>query len=100
MPIRSLAAVAVMAFVVTGCTRNEDRSSASAATLGPGSAPADKSSISVKGSDTMVILGQRWAETYMKDNPGVTVQVTGGGRVPASPRSSTAPPTSASRAAR
>jgi phosphate transport system substrate-binding protein len=27
----------------------------------------------------MVILGQRWAEEYMKRNPGVTVQVTGGG---------------------
>jgi phosphate transport system substrate-binding protein len=27
----------------------------------------------------MVILGQRWAETYMKQNAGVTIQVTGGG---------------------
>jgi phosphate transport system substrate-binding protein len=27
----------------------------------------------------MVILGQRWAEEYMKANPGTTVQVTGGG---------------------
>ena len=35
--------------------------------------------ITVKGSDTMVILGQRWAETYMKEHPGVTIQVTGGG---------------------
>ncbi len=35
--------------------------------------------ISIKGSDTMVLLGQRWAETYMKTNPGVTIQVTGGG---------------------
>ncbi len=35
--------------------------------------------ITIKGSDTMVILGQRWAETYMKHNPGVQVQVTGGG---------------------
>jgi phosphate transport system substrate-binding protein len=33
----------------------------------------------MKGSDTMVILGQRWAETYMKENPEVTIQVTGGG---------------------
>jgi phosphate transport system substrate-binding protein len=40
---------------------------------------ADKQSITVKGSDTMVILGQRWAEEYMKANPGTTVQVTGGG---------------------
>jgi phosphate transport system substrate-binding protein len=35
--------------------------------------------ITVKGSDTMVILGQKWAEAYMKSHPGTTVQVTGGG---------------------
>ena len=35
--------------------------------------------ITVKGSDTMVILGQRWAEVYMNQNPGVVIQVTGGG---------------------
>ena len=35
--------------------------------------------ITIKGSDTMVILGQRWAETYMHHHPGITVQVTGGG---------------------
>jgi len=35
--------------------------------------------ITVKGSDTMVILGQRWAEEYMKEKQDVTIQVTGGG---------------------
>jgi phosphate transport system substrate-binding protein len=35
--------------------------------------------ITVKGSDTMVILGQRWAERYMAKNPDVVIQVTGGG---------------------
>jgi len=35
--------------------------------------------VTIKGSDTMVILGQRWAETYMREKPGVTIQVTGGG---------------------
>lgn len=35
--------------------------------------------ITVKGSDTMVILAQRWAERYMAKNPAVTIQVTGGG---------------------
>lgn len=35
--------------------------------------------ITVKGSDTMVILAQRWAEVYMSKHPNVTVQVTGGG---------------------
>jgi phosphate transport system substrate-binding protein len=35
--------------------------------------------VTVKGSDTMVILAQRWAEEYMKKNPAKKVQVTGGG---------------------
>ena len=35
--------------------------------------------ITVKGSDTMVILGQRWAEEYMRAHPSATIQVTGGG---------------------
>ncbi len=35
--------------------------------------------ITIKGSDTMVILSQQWAEAYMKKNPGTTIQVTGGG---------------------
>lgn len=35
--------------------------------------------VTVKGSDTMVILGQRWAEAYMNATPGAVVMVTGGG---------------------
>lgn len=35
--------------------------------------------ITVKGSDTMVLLGQRWAESYMAKNPESVIQVTGGG---------------------
>jgi|FLYL01.1.fsa_nt_gi phosphate transport system substrate-binding protein len=42
-------------------------------------ATAQQRNITVKGSDTMVILGQRWAEVYMQKHPGVTIQVTGGG---------------------
>lgn len=38
-----------------------------------------KNSIQVKGSDTMVNLGQAWAEKYMEKNPGDFVAVTGGG---------------------
>lgn len=40
---------------------------------------AAQSKITVKGSDTMVILAQKWAETYMKKNSPVSIQVTGGG---------------------
>ncbi len=35
--------------------------------------------VTVKGSDTMVILAQRWAEALMKKNPAIKIQVTGGG---------------------
>lgn len=38
-----------------------------------------RETITVKGSDTMVILGQRWAEEYMRRHPDVHIQVTGGG---------------------
>ena len=40
---------------------------------------ADAAPITVKGSDTMVVLGQRWAEEYMAKHKGTTIQVTGGG---------------------
>lgn len=38
-----------------------------------------KKTITIKGSDTLVILAQRWAEIYMKKHPDVVIQVTGGG---------------------
>lgn len=42
-------------------------------------ASAQQNTIVQKGSDTMVILAQKWAEEYMKKNPNVKIQVTGGG---------------------
>jgi phosphate transport system substrate-binding protein len=54
-----------------------------AATMIAGSLPALSAraagTVTVKGSDTMVVLGQRWAEEYMKKNPKTVIQVTGGG---------------------
>jgi phosphate transport system substrate-binding protein len=44
-----------------------------------GAAFIQQTKITVKGSDTMVILAQRWAEIYMKENPSAAIQVTGGG---------------------
>jgi phosphate transport system substrate-binding protein len=35
--------------------------------------------ITVKGSDTLVILAQKWAEVYMGSHQDVKIQVTGGG---------------------
>lgn len=50
-----------------------------------GEKPAEKgaatgsTTITIKGSDTMVQLGQRWAELFMGTNKDVSIQVTGGG---------------------
>jgi len=37
------------------------------------------SNITIKGSDTLVRLGQRWAEEYMKKHKDIVIQVSGGG---------------------
>ena len=47
--------------------------------LSPAFAGNDKNSIQMKGSDTMVNLGQAWAEKYMEKDPDHFVAVTGGG---------------------
>jgi len=62
--------------LVPGCRRPSKGSGQDAGT------PARKepvASLTVKGSDTLVVLGQRWAEDYMKAHPGAHIQVTGGG---------------------
>jgi len=38
-----------------------------------------RKAIQVKGSDTMVNLGQAWAEDFMEINPAVSIAITGGG---------------------
>ncbi len=45
--------------------------------LSTGFSSVDK--VTVKGSDTMVILSQRWAERFMSKNSNISIQVTGGG---------------------
>lgn len=40
---------------------------------------AAQNMIQIKGSDTMVNLGQAWAEAFMKKYPNIAVAVTGGG---------------------
>lgn len=35
--------------------------------------------VTIKGSDTMVILSKKWADVYKRKNPMVSIQVTGGG---------------------
>src|ERR1041384_1333178 len=50
-----------------------------AAAMGAVSATAFAGNITVKGSDTLVILAQKWAEVYMSKHPETKIQVTGGG---------------------
>ena len=52
---------------------------AAAATVFAAAFSASAGNITVKGSDTLVILAQKWAEVYMGQNPSTKIQVTGGG---------------------
>jgi len=44
-----------------------------------GKREAQENSLQIKGSDTMVNLGQAWAEAFMKQDPDISIAVTGGG---------------------
>jgi phosphate transport system substrate-binding protein len=61
-----LVGLAICAALLSGCG-------------GGGSSRSASKPVTVKGSDTMVILGQRWAERFMAAHPGAVIQVTGGG---------------------
>ena len=65
--------VLVVTMFLLGCGGRERATSTGAA------GRADRRPLTVKGSDTMVVMTQRLAEAYMKANPGTVVQVTGGG---------------------
>lgn len=69
-------ALGFLAVALAACTRSAPSPEG---TAGSGSAAPGKQTLTIKGSDTMVLLGQRWAETYMKEHPGASIQVTGGG---------------------
>ncbi|MDY7231504.1 phosphate ABC transporter substrate-binding protein [Hyalangium rubrum] len=68
--LRALLASLVALGLLSACSRSERASEPQAQSGTP---------VTVKGSDTMVQLGQRWAEDFMKQTPGATIQVTGGG---------------------
>jgi len=57
--------LAVIPMLIIGCKKKTD--------------DVEKTVITVKGSDTMVNLSQKWAEEYMKLHPEVSIQVNGGG---------------------
>jgi phosphate transport system substrate-binding protein len=64
---RKIAAAIVMLVaglaLISGCSRDS----------------ASGTSVQIKGSDTMVTLGQAWAQAFMERSPGYHVAVTGGG---------------------
>ena len=49
------------------------------ALLTAGCARNGSKAVQIKGSDTMVNLGQAWAEAFMKEHPEIPIAVTGGG---------------------
>ncbi len=64
--------------LLSACERNTTRESLNDSSRS-GHSSDSAHSIQIKGSDTMVNLGQAWAEGFMKKNPNAFVAVTGGG---------------------
>lgn len=58
-----------------GCSGRHGMAPPSGGSGGGGTA----GTLTIKGSDTMVILAQSWAEAYMRAHPGAVIQVSGGG---------------------
>ncbi|HEX7832797.1 MAG TPA: phosphate ABC transporter substrate-binding protein [Thermoanaerobaculia bacterium] len=65
----------ILSLALAACGGRESSSTAT----GDQPSRASNKPLTIKGSDTMVILGQRLAEEYMKTNAGEVVQVNGGG---------------------
>jgi phosphate transport system substrate-binding protein len=63
--------VAALALSFGACKKAEEGTAETAAGV--------SGTMQVKGSDTLLMLSQRWAEAFMDENPEAVVQVTGGG---------------------
>jgi len=74
----SAALTAILACALLACSGGHGRNEGSTESPGTASAGAG-GSLSLKGSDTMVILAQRFAEGYMASHPGAVLEVSGGG---------------------
>jgi hypothetical protein len=48
--------------------------------------PRQPRELRIAGSDTMLALAERWAQAFMRRNPGAVVHVEGGGTGAAEPR--------------
>lgn len=71
--LNSFVVAAIAALLVAGC------SGARSDSEGSSGAGGRRQTVTIKGSDTMVILGQRWAQAFMDAHPDVAAQVSGGG---------------------
>ncbi len=75
-----LSSILALTLITLPCGCRRPSGSASGADAGTPRAPAaPEETVTVKGSDTMVLLGQRWAERFMEQHPSAKLQVTGGG---------------------
>lgn len=78
----SISLSAALCAVAVACSGGHGRSSESpppsSGTTTEGT-PSRGGTLSLKGSDTMVILAQRFAEGYMHAHEGTSIQVSGGG---------------------
>jgi phosphate transport system substrate-binding protein len=78
-----LLTLAAIASAAVACSGGHGRGGAESEPepSGEGTTPTEArgATLSLKGSDTMVILAQRFAEGYMHAHPGATIQVSGGG---------------------
>jgi len=68
MRFKSALMILAAVLAVGGCARRQAGESAKKSAI-----------VQIKGSDTMVNLGQAWAEAYMKAHPESNIAVTGGG---------------------
>jgi phosphate transport system substrate-binding protein len=77
-PFISLLTLALL-ILGTGCRWSSGPKGADAGTPTAEAPKGPERQLTVKGSDTLVLLGQRWAEQFMRGHPNVKLQVTGGG---------------------
>ena len=78
-----LAAVLALGAFSVACGDEEEEGTTTATPAAGGTSTPQaqqlSGSITVKGSDTMVNLAAAWAEAFSKENPKVSISVTGGG---------------------
>ncbi|HYC91893.1 MAG TPA: phosphate ABC transporter substrate-binding protein [Thermoanaerobaculia bacterium] len=74
MKLARIVCTLVVSLALAACGGGERQQTSTAASSSRSNKP-----LTIKGSDTMVILGQRLAEEYMKTHQGEVVQVNGGG---------------------